>query len=545
MLDEAQGESDGSRDIARQQSVPNIKELGVEGTTKTSDTLVLSLREKAPAMKAPKEKQAFLVDQKSNRKMIMKSIDLTATKKKGRLIERKMKLETYCNSKKMCEQVPFYKNSDISQESESSEEEALPQCSSTPTLPRKRKIQPFKNLSSVCDRYKVSDTAAATVASAVLQDSPDDTKYWRQIKIKKYCFMCAVQTNHRVTSLAENQNNENETEMDIESTEKLEPKHSPIYIKRHVCTADVLGDENGSDNGHTSDEISNNDTYEASDDADKDFPLEEYISSSHTMSGRQFEQLLRTFNCTNISESTNRLNKVSQLLKMFIKNYQKAHPPGEAISLDEPLPLQKDKHLKMHVKFKESSAAVFEYTANNNTKQVFNDDEEALLKTYLLTAARHHYDLTKTEVRNSAYQFAAANGKTYPNLWNEENAAGPKEIKQIGQMTSGERSQDVTMIAAINAIGNHIPSIWYFQGASSHKKDSMDGVDGTLKRNADRLVLQTLDVLSGTSFVCNLSKKNKVKLWWPVPTSEIEFLKKEVSKKLTAVPDIMSLHQIA
>ncbi|KAF2904411.1 hypothetical protein ILUMI_01762, partial [Ignelater luminosus] len=132
------------------------------------------------------------------------------------------------------------------------------------------------------------------------------------------------------------------------------------------------------------------------------------------------------------------------------------------------------------------------YRANNNTKQAFNDDEEASLKTYLLTAARHHYGLTKTEVRNLAYQFAVAirgmkktlqaksrlasfnkpnlsnlfknnkevlsRGNASPEeIWNCDETgvttvhvpSKPKGIKQIGQ--SG---QDVTIITAINEIGN-------------------------------------------------------------------------------------------
>ncbi|KAF2887732.1 hypothetical protein ILUMI_18441 [Ignelater luminosus] len=42
-------------------------------------------------------------------------------------------------------------------------------------------------------------------------------------------------------------------------------------------------------------------------------------------------------------------------------------------------------------------AAGFGYTASNSTKQIFHDGE-ASSKTYLLTAARHHYGLMKREV---------------------------------------------------------------------------------------------------------------------------------------------------
>ncbi|XP_030754595.1 uncharacterized protein LOC115881307 [Sitophilus oryzae] len=39
---------------------------------------------------------------------------------------------------------------------------------------------------------------------------------------------------------------------------------------------------------------------------------------------------------------------------------------------------------------------------------------------------------------------------------------GPKGIKQLGQITSGERGQNVTLIASINAIGNHLPPMMIF-----------------------------------------------------------------------------------
>jgi hypothetical protein len=35
-------------------------------------------------------------------------------------------------------------------------------------------------------------------------------------------------------------------------------------------------------------------------------------------------------------------------------------------------------------------------------------------------------------------------------------------IKQLGSMTSGERGQNITMIAAINAVSNHLPPMLIF-----------------------------------------------------------------------------------
>lgn len=62
---------------------------------------------------------------------------------------------------------------------------------------------------------------------------------------------------------------------------------------------------------------------------------------------------------------------------------------------------------------------------------MFSGEEEAALKEYLLTAACLHYGLTKQEVRNLAYQYAAANNKTYPASWNRERTAGKEWLRQF------------------------------------------------------------------------------------------------------------------
>lgn len=121
--------------------------------------------------KVPKEERAFLIDQRTERKMIMGTVDLLTTKRKRKLSERKIQLKSYYDSKVICEPGPSHENPDTSITSESSDEQTLPQSSpSTPKEPKKHKMQSLKNLSTVCDRYGISDRAAAAVASAVLQD---------------------------------------------------------------------------------------------------------------------------------------------------------------------------------------------------------------------------------------------------------------------------------------------------------------------------------------------------------------------------------------
>lgn len=119
--------------------------------------------------KIPKEERAFLIDQRTERKMIMGTVDLLTSKRKRKLSDRNIKLKSYYDSS-VCEPGPSHENPNTSITSESSDEEqTLPSSSSKPAS-KKRKIASLKNLSIICDRYGISDRAAAAVASAVLQD---------------------------------------------------------------------------------------------------------------------------------------------------------------------------------------------------------------------------------------------------------------------------------------------------------------------------------------------------------------------------------------
>ena len=80
-------------------------------------------------------------------------------------------------------------------------------------------------------------------------------------------------------------------------------------------------------------------------------PLYYHPVFSYVMSGRRYEQLLRCFNCTNEKDNTDRLNKVSELLKILLRNYQSAYSPEEALSLDESLLLYRGRlSFKQYIK---------------------------------------------------------------------------------------------------------------------------------------------------------------------------------------------------
>lgn len=88
-------------------------------------------------------------------------------------------------------------------------------------------------------------------------------------------------------------------------------------------------------------------------------PLYYHPIFSHTMSGRRFELLLRAFNCTNENEQGNRLNKVSQLLKMLIKRFQEAYSPEEHLSLDESLLLHRGRlSFRQYIKGKKAKYGI-------------------------------------------------------------------------------------------------------------------------------------------------------------------------------------------
>ena len=131
----------------------------------------------------------------------------------------------------------------------------------------------------------------------------------------------------------------------------------------------------------------------------------------------------------------------------------------------------------------------FQYAAANNKK--FPDswvEERAAGKEWLRHYLTRHQDLSLRKPEATSLARSTSFNKTnviaffknykevlsratFPphKIWNCDETGmttpkilGPKGIKQLGQMTSGERSQNVTMIAAINAIGNHIPPMMIF-----------------------------------------------------------------------------------
>lgn len=63
-------------------------------------------------------------------------------------------------------------------------------------------------------------------------------------------------------------------------------------------------------------------------------------------------------------------------------------------------------------------------TSDYQKRKIFSNEEETLLKDYLLKASKLHYGLTRKNVCQLAYEFAAANNKEVPQSWDVKRSAG-------------------------------------------------------------------------------------------------------------------------
>jgi len=84
---------------------------------------------------------------------------------------------------------------------------------------------------------------------------------------------------------------------------------------------------------------------------------------------------------------------------------------------------------------------------------------------------------------------------------------------------------------------------WNFFEAG-HGKGIPDGIGGTLKRTADRRVLEGADILSADDFIKNVQKHTKVSLY-QIYQSDISVVEETIENStLKTVPGTMRLHQI-
>ncbi|KAH9628577.1 hypothetical protein HF086_010311 [Spodoptera exigua] len=85
----------------------------------------------------------------------------------------------------VCEPGPSHENPNTLITSESSDEKQSVPSSPLKPVSKKRTIASLKNLSTICDRYGISDRAAAAVASAVLQDAKINNEVIDKSKLRR------------------------------------------------------------------------------------------------------------------------------------------------------------------------------------------------------------------------------------------------------------------------------------------------------------------------------------------------------------------------
>lgn len=142
--------------------------------------------------KVPKEEQGFLMDQRSQRKMMIGGIDRVTTIKLKKKRSRKIQSEIFLSSEISKKNVVTASQNLMSNSSDSDD------CADNPNIPstsqanenksrkkRKKSMKKFPALAKTCDRYGVSDRAAAAIASAVLHDVRSDIGVIDKSKLRR------------------------------------------------------------------------------------------------------------------------------------------------------------------------------------------------------------------------------------------------------------------------------------------------------------------------------------------------------------------------
>ena len=114
---------------------------------------------------------------------------------------------------------------------------------------------------------------------------------------------------------------------------------------------------------------------------------------------------------------------------------------------------------------------------NYTHSQVFTDEQEKSLQVYLGNCSKMFHSLTPHKVRALAFEMAKVNSFLMPKKWVENKPAGAdwlnaflirhpglsiRCLEEVGQVTSRERGELVTMCVVVSATGNKIPPAFIF-----------------------------------------------------------------------------------
>lgn len=150
--------------------------------------------------KVPEEERGFLLDQRSQRKMIIGAVDVITSKKNEQKYQRQVQRVSRLTKRKITKPIIASRltsdtESDSLPSSSVESEEFMPSPENkkkrilTPNI-KNRMTMPLSKLALACDRTGVSDRSAASIASAVLQDvgiihKEDTTKVIDRMKVRR------------------------------------------------------------------------------------------------------------------------------------------------------------------------------------------------------------------------------------------------------------------------------------------------------------------------------------------------------------------------
>lgn len=141
--------------------------------------------------KVPKEEQQFLLDQRQERKMRIGGIDRILTNKLQKKVTRASKTKkSSLNINKNQEKCNTEQQELVSSSSESEGSISSPDRLNLPSTSQTKKkttksVKSLPMLSKTCDRYGISDRAAAAIVSSVLHDVSSDIEVIDKSKIRR------------------------------------------------------------------------------------------------------------------------------------------------------------------------------------------------------------------------------------------------------------------------------------------------------------------------------------------------------------------------
>jgi len=136
--------------------------------------------------KVPKEEVSFLLDQRGDRKQFIGSIDEFLTEKRWKNLQRQTRLSQSSPVQSFEEIISEETSEDEDKSQDRSDEWALGK-----SISLERNYTPLPNVAKICDRFHVSNTCGAAIATATLQDYGlitstekkhviDRSKIWRE-----------------------------------------------------------------------------------------------------------------------------------------------------------------------------------------------------------------------------------------------------------------------------------------------------------------------------------------------------------------------------